>query len=101
MARQRLIIFGLVGIEIVQNHMNFAVRVAGDDAVHEIQELDAPTALVVAGLDPAGGHLQREQGDRAMAFVFMVETGQRLAVIMGLCAFGPCRATPYNRTSGI
>jgi hypothetical protein len=48
--RQPPIIFGLVGVEIVQNDVNFAARLVGGDAVHEIQELDAPTALVIPAL---------------------------------------------------
>jgi len=41
---------------------------------------DPPTALVMAGFDQTGGHLQgRKQGCRAMTFVLMVEAGDPLA----------------------
>jgi hypothetical protein len=88
--RQPPIIFGLVRVEIVQNDVDFAARVVGDDAVHEIQELDPPAALVMAGLDHSGGHLQRrEQGGRASPLVLMVDSfnqpwaGSRA----GMCGF--------------
>src|ERR1700759_3343002 len=46
---QPAVVFGLVGIEIVQNHMDLAAGMFGNHAVHEIQELDAPAALIMAG----------------------------------------------------
>jgi hypothetical protein len=55
---------GLLGIQVVEDDMNFAVGMVSDDAVHEVQ--DPPTALVMAGFDQTGGHLQRrKQGCRA------------------------------------
>src|SRR5215469_18715821 len=44
--RQPAVVFRLVGIEIVQNHMDLAAAMFGNHAVHEIQELDATTALI-------------------------------------------------------
>ena len=38
--------------------MNLTAGIGGDDAVHEVQELDASTAPVMAGFDQAGGHLR-------------------------------------------
>jgi hypothetical protein len=41
------VIFRLVGIEIVEDHMDGRARVVCDDLVHEIEELDpAPPILV-------------------------------------------------------
>src|SRR5215469_10775397 len=45
--RQPAVVFGLVGIEIVQDHMDLAAGMFGNHAVHEIQELDAPAALIM------------------------------------------------------
>jgi hypothetical protein len=74
-AGQPAIVFGLVGIQVVKDDMNFPVGMVSDDAVHEVQEFDPPTALVMAGLDQTGGHLQGpKQGCRAMTFVLMVES---------------------------
>ena len=56
--RQPAVVFGLVGIEIVQNHMDLAAGMFGRQAVHEVQELDAPAALIMAGLDQASGNLE-------------------------------------------
>ena len=48
---QPAIVFGLMGVQVVENDMNLAAGIGGDDTVHEIQELDAPTAPVMAGFD--------------------------------------------------
>src|SRR5712671_2278902 len=73
-ARQPAIVFGLMGVQVVQDDVHLPARVFGDDAVHEVQELEAPAAPVMAGFDQAGGHLQSgEQGRRAMTFVLVVK----------------------------
>ncbi len=42
--------------------MEFATRVLGDDAVHEVEELDPATALVLTSAHLAGCHVEgREQ----------------------------------------
>ena len=62
-AGQPAVVFGLVGIEIVQDHMDLPAGMFGNHAVHEIQELDATAALIMAGLDQASGNIERgEQG---------------------------------------
>jgi hypothetical protein len=38
-----------MGIEIVQHHVQIAVGMVRHDLVHEVQELTAPTAGIVAG----------------------------------------------------
>ena len=67
---QPAVVFGLVGIEIVQNHMDLAAGMLGNQAVHEIHELDAPAALIMAGLDQARGNIEGgEQGRGAVTCV--------------------------------
>jgi hypothetical protein len=45
-----------VGIEIIENDVNFSlVAIRINDAIHEIQELSASAAFVVAGLNQASG----------------------------------------------
>jgi hypothetical protein len=39
---------GFVGGEIVEHGMDFALRIGGDDPVHEVEKFDAPASLVVA-----------------------------------------------------
>src|ERR1700730_11913253 len=56
-ARQPAVVFGLMGIKIVQNHMDLGAGMFANQAVHEIQELDTPAALIMAGLDQAGGNI--------------------------------------------
>ena len=68
---------GLVGGEIVENHVDFALRIIGDDPVHEIEEFDAPASLVVAADDLAAGDVQRrKQRGRAVPLIVMRLTGQ-------------------------
>jgi hypothetical protein len=43
-AGQPAIVFGLVSIQVVKDDMNFPVGMVSDDAVHEVQEFDSPTA---------------------------------------------------------
>jgi len=67
--------------QTVDDDVSLAARIFGDEAVHEVQELDTPATPVMTGLDQTGGDLQRgEQRRPAMALIVMSETGQRLAV---------------------
>ena len=78
---QPAIVLGLVGVEIVENNMEFAAGVLGDDAVHEIEEFDAAPTLVLAPGHLAGCNVQsREQSRRAMTLAIMRLPGQRPAV---------------------
>src|SRR5882672_4488630 len=78
---QPTIVFGLMGVQIVQDDMNLSAWVIDDDAVHEMQELDAPAPPVMARFDEAGDHIQsREQGRGAMTFGLVVEASERFAV---------------------
>ena len=78
---QPTIVFGLMGVQVVQDDVNLPAWMIDDDAVHEMQELDAPAAPVMAGFDEAGDHIQsREQGCGAMTFVLVVEARERFAV---------------------
>ena len=52
------VVFGLVGIEVVEHDVDRRVEVGGDDVVHEVEELDAPTARLVSRRHLAGGHLE-------------------------------------------
>ena len=75
------IILGLVGVEIVEDHMDCGVRVVSDYIVHEVEELDAPAAIFVRGSDLAGGHLKSsKQGRSAVALVIVTMAGQSPAV---------------------
>ena len=75
------IVLGLVGVEIVEDHMDCGVRVVSDYIVHEVEELDAPAAIFVRGSDLAGGHLKSsKQGRSAVALVIVTMAGQSPAV---------------------
>jgi hypothetical protein len=42
-------------------------RALGDDAVDEVPKINAPPAAIVAGLDQAGGHVERGEQGGALA----------------------------------
>src|SRR5882762_6932184 len=48
---QPTIVFGLMGVQVVQDDVNLTAWVIDDDAVHEMQEFDAPAPPVMAGFD--------------------------------------------------
>ena len=57
--------------------MDFALRMRGDDMVHEVQELDPPAPFVVPSDDLAAGEIERrEERRRAMPFVIVRLAGQ-------------------------
>ena len=58
------VVLGLVGVEIVENDMEFAARMLGDDAVHEVEEFDAAPALVLPSADLAGRHVEGRKQSR-------------------------------------
>jgi hypothetical protein len=49
------VILGFVGVEVVEDDVDGRV---GMSAMHEVEELDAPSALLVSGHHFAGGHLE-------------------------------------------
>jgi hypothetical protein len=56
MALEPAVVLGLVGIEIVENDMNFFfVAIGVYDAIHQIQELPALAPFVMASLHQAYG----------------------------------------------
>ena len=54
---QPTILFWLVAGKIIQNHMNFLIKMSGQYSVHELEEFPAPPAPVVAGLNLAAGNV--------------------------------------------
>src|ERR1700704_6303109 len=78
MTLEPAVVFGFVGIEVVEDDMDGAVRMSGDDVVHEIKEFDAPPTRLVGGDHLAGGHLEGgEQRRGAVVLVVVTLTGQR------------------------
>ena len=81
---------GLMGREIVEDDMDLLARIGGDDAVHEVEELDAPAALVMAGGDLAGEDVESgEQGRGAVALVVVAVAAERSPVGQLEIALGP------------
>jgi hypothetical protein len=80
-ARRPAVVFWFMGVQIVEDDVQLAVRLLGDKTVHEVQKLDPSAAPVLVGFDQPGGNIQRrKQRRRAVALVGVAETGQRLAV---------------------
>jgi len=62
--------FGLMGGEIIEDDMDFTRWMSGDDMVHEVQKLDAPSPFVVLADDCPAGEIEcREERRRSMPFV--------------------------------
>src|SRR5689334_23755637 len=51
---QPAIVFGLVGVQVVQDDVNFPAGMLGDGAVHKVPELDPSAAPVMATPDQTG-----------------------------------------------
>jgi hypothetical protein len=61
--------------------MDLAAGMFGNQTVHEIQELDAPAALIMTGLDQARGNIKRgEQGRGPVTFVGVAEPCHRFSI---------------------
>jgi hypothetical protein len=59
-----------VGVEIVENDVEFAIREGGNDTIHESEKLDTAPPLRMRGNDLPGGTFQRcKQGGGAVPFV--------------------------------
>src|SRR5882672_4588959 len=75
-------VLGLVDRKIVEDDVDLLAWIGGDDAVHEIEELDAPATLVMAGSDVAAEHVERDRAGRAALRSQQNDTGApRLAVL--------------------
>src|SRR5215472_5795396 len=79
--RQPTVVLGFVRVQIVEDDMDVAVGVVGDNAVHEVKKFDAPTTAVVARPDhPGGGIESGKQRRRTVPLVGMAEPGDCLAI---------------------
>ncbi len=45
------IVFGLMGVEVIQDNVQLLVRVERDNTVHEVQDLPTATVAVMIGVD--------------------------------------------------
>jgi hypothetical protein len=49
MSGKPAVVLGLVRVQVVEDDMNLPLRMRGENAIHEIEELDAPAAAVMPG----------------------------------------------------
>jgi hypothetical protein len=97
MLPQPAVPLGLMNVEIVHDHVQFALGISRHDFVHEGEEIPAATPLKVPRLHLSGGHFQgRQQGGSAMPFV--LAGGAEFGVIE-LCGLSTARAAE-SRWSG-
>src|SRR5262245_37768147 len=90
MAREPAIALGLVGAEVVENDVEVVAGIGGEDAVHKVEELEAPAALFVRDDDLTSGDLEGgEQGRGAVAFVVVAVAAQRPAMWQPQISLGP------------
>src|SRR4030066_1463609 len=75
------VMFGLMGIEVIKNNMQFLVRIKSYGLVHKVQELPAAAMAVMSGMRQSRSHFQSsEQCSGAMSFVLVAEPSKRLAI---------------------
>src|SRR5665213_1308391 len=80
MALEPELIF-LVGVEIVEHDMNVLAWIGGNDAVHELKELDATAALLMrGGHRPSGDFECGKQRRSAVPLIVVALAGQGAAV---------------------
>ena len=73
------VLFGLVGVEIVQDHVKFLVGIFGNQLIHEIQELTP--AAIMPGMHEPASHVEGCKECRgSVAFVFMGKAAQGPAI---------------------
>ena len=73
--------FGLVSVEIIENHVDFPARVLGHGPVHEIEKLASPPPRVVSCFHLAGDHVKRGKPSRcSVSLVTVAEAIHGLAV---------------------
>ena len=70
-------LFHEVAAEVVEHDMEFFAGMERHELIHEIKEFDPAFALIVAGMDLAGGDVQGGKKRRsAMALIFMGKAGE-------------------------
>ena len=80
-ASQPAVVLRFVGIQVVQDDVEFGVRVQRDEAVHEVEELSASPPTVMADMGDAGVDFQcREQGGRAVTLVLEALASEGAAI---------------------
>jgi hypothetical protein len=74
MARQPVVVFGFVGVQVVHNDVYLLIGMEPNNLVHEVQELYPPAAFgVLGGSHLAGQHVKgEEQSGGTMARIFNV-----------------------------
>ena len=93
-ARPPAVALGLVGGQIVQDHVPLRVRlVEGDQVAHEVQKLPSPPAPVVPGAHLAGGLRSSASGGH-------LQRGKPRVVPLRWYSWeAPVRALPWGRRS--
>lgn len=87
---QPAIPFGFVGVEIVENDVDFACGVFRHNLIHEIEKLTASAPGIVSRFHLAGDHIQRgKQGRGSVAFIAMTEAVHGFAVGQTKITLGP------------
>ena len=84
------ILLRFVSVQVVEDHVDFALRVLGHDLVHEIEKFATAAARIVPCFDLASSDVQRCEKSRcSVPFVAMAEAVQGLAVRQPKIALRP------------
>jgi len=75
------VMLGLVGIKVVQDDMEFPLRIMSNKLIHKVQKLPPAPVRVMAHLNKSRGDFQGgKEGSGAMPFILMAESSQRLPI---------------------
>ena len=81
MLDQPAVMLGLVGVKVIQDDMEFPLRIMSNKLIHKVQKLPAASVRVMAHLYQSRGYFQcSKQRGGAMPLILMVESSQRLPV---------------------
>jgi len=87
------IVFGFVGVEVVEDNMELLIRVGGNDMVHKGQEFFSPAPLGMHASDLASPDFKSsKQGSRSMPLVLMTLTADSLAIGQSQVALRPLQS---------
>ena len=77
MGLEPAVLFRLVGIEIVQDHVELFAGIVGNQLIHEIQELTPAATTIMSGMYQPASHVEGCKERRgSVAFVLMSKAGQ-------------------------
>ena len=83
------VVLRFMGFKIVQDNVEFPIGITGDNLVHEVEELPAAWAGIMAHPYHSGGYFQSsEQGCGAVSLILVAESSEGLTIRAGAASPG-------------